>query len=103
MSTSGDESPDHNPSSDDDTAAAMPTEPTPKDDEELELERLVFGAPADFADRVARFSESDRRKRLGLDADGPGAAGGDAALEELADDDVSTFRPPRAAASRPRH
>ena len=77
----------HHQSSSDHDPDTMPAEQLDKDDEELALERLVFGAPSEFADRIARFSESDRRKRLGLDGGETGADGGDG-LEEMADDDV---------------
>jgi hypothetical protein len=86
MSSSEDEMLDPQSSADEATDV-MPAEPQDKDDEELALERLVFGAPAEFADQVARFSESDRRKRIGLD-DGEAGAEGDAGLEDIADDDV---------------
>ena len=88
MSSSEDETFDQQSSSDEGPDATE-AEQIDKDEEELELERLVFGAPSEFADRVAQFSESDRRKRLGLDGEATGADGQDG-LEELPDDDVRT-------------
>jgi hypothetical protein len=86
MSSSEDEILDDQSSSDEDPETTSP-EQLEKDEEELELEKLVFGAPSEFTDRVAQFSGSDRRKRLGLEG---GALGEDEqdGLEELADDDV---------------
>jgi hypothetical protein len=88
MSSSEDEIVDRQSSSDEELDTP-PAEPQDKDEEELELERLVFGAPSEFADRVALFSESDRRKRLGLDGEALGDDSQDG-LEDLADDDVRT-------------
>jgi hypothetical protein len=75
------------PSSSNEDAEMATPEFLEKDEEEMELERLVFGAPSAFTDGITQFSESDRRKRLGLEIEAAGDEEEDG-LEELADDDV---------------
>jgi hypothetical protein len=38
------------------------SQPDKKDDEEAELERLVFGTSADFREDISRFAENSSRK-----------------------------------------